>query len=441
MVETIKTSVFLIILWINLTTSYANNIIRDTEIENLLQEYAEPLFRATELDPTRINIGIIHDNRINAFVTDRKNMFFHTGLIKKTATPNMLIGIIAHETGHIRSGHHARRPEAMDQAQTPATLSTLLGFGALIAGQADIALALLSGGQHIAQRQLLRFSRIQESSADQAGLQLLEATHQSSKGFYNIMQILSVKETLAGHNRNAYTRSHPLSRDRLHAIYASMKNSRFNHVQDSAERQERHDMMRAKLQGFLDEPDITLRQYQNDDRLPARYATSIAYYKRGNTDIAIEMIEQLMRIKRDNPYFYELKGQILFESGRIRESIAPYEKSIHLAPHQPLLLIALARAKIALEETENTQHAIQLLKQAIKLEPDNTVAYYQLALAYGQINQQGQAELATAERFFLYRNIKKARQHARRAIVLLKVGTPEWIRAQDITENKLRKLL
>ncbi|MDD9842125.1 MAG: M48 family metalloprotease [Alphaproteobacteria bacterium] len=414
---------------------FAGGFIRDAEIEKLLLDYATPIFLAAGLNPDNVGMGIIDDRRLNAFVAGGQNIFFHTGLILEADTPNVVIGVIAHEVGHIKGGHLARMPGAIAKARTPAVIATILGIGALVAGQGDAGLALITGGQQIAERSFLTYSRAQEAAADQVALQLLEATEQSPEGIIELMGDLADQEILSEVNQDPYARSHPMSRDRANAYEAGRERSAFREVKDSPQLQKRHDLAKAKIYGFLDHPSTTLRRYAEQNDLPARYAKSIAYHKRGLTDESLTLIDTLIAEQPNNPYFYELKGQVLFEAGRIPESSLPYAKSVALDPNEPLLLIGLAATKVALEKKTTAREAIKLLKQALRFDPDNTTAYFQLARAYSQIGEIARAELATAERFFLYGQTDKAKKHARRAAQQLKKGSPEWIRARDIAAD------
>lgn len=413
----------------------AGGLIRDAEIEALLWDYAEPIFIAAGLNPDHVDIGIIDDKRLNAFVTGGKNIYFHTGLILEADHPNMVIGVIAHETGHITGGHLARSSEAMGKARTPILLGTLLGIGAIAAGQSDLGMGLMGLGQQAALGSYLSFSRAQEAAADQVALDLLQATGQSAEGILDMMNMLAGQEILSEVQQDPYIRSHPLSRDRVNFMQHGVDESKFSHVTDSPELQFRHDMAKAKIYGFLDHPGTTFRRYRRDDSLPAQYAKAIAYYKQGQTGLALTHIDRLIKTMPENPFFFELKGQVLYEAGKIAQSTLPYQKAVALAPDMQLIRLALATAKIALEKENEAQEAIRELKIVLRQEPENASAYYQMAIAYAQTGQPGRAELATAERFYLYGDKQKAKQHATRAMKILRTNSPEWLRAVDISSS------
>ncbi len=419
--------------FIDLTTQVmAGGYIRDAEIEKLLRDYTNPILLAAGLSPNKVKIGLIDDRRINAFVAGGQNIYVHTGLILEADSPNMVIGVMAHETGHITGGHLARMREAMENASRPAILATILGIGAIAAGQADAGMAILSGGTQIAQRSFLTYSRAQESAADQVAIDLLARTQQSPKGIRDLMDHLADQEILSEVNQDPYIRSHPISRDRANFYQNAMDNSPYGGVQDDPELVQRHKLAQAKIYGFLDHPRNTFRRYGDQTNTPALYAKAIAYHKQSKLSQAIELIDKLIARQADNPYFHELKGQVLFEGGKPMAAIAPYRQSLALAPDEALLQIGLATALVATEQSDHVAKAIQILNQAIKYDPQNTTAYYQLSLAYGLSNEPGFAELATAERFYLYGASAKASIHAKRAEKLLKKGSPSWLRAKDI---------
>ncbi len=415
-----------------LTQQAKAQFIRDAEIENLLLDYSKPIFLAAGLKPDEVHIGIINNKRLNAFVAGGKNMYFHTGLILEADTPNVVIGVIAHETGHIVGGHLARTGDALAKASRPMLLATILGVGALAAGQADAGMALITGGQQIAKGSFLSFSRAQEASADQIALRLLEKTEQSARGIRDMMDDLADQDALSGVHQDPYVRSHPLSRNRVNFLEQGMKASAFTDREDSPALQFRHDMAKAKIYGFLDHPGTTLRRYAKQNTLPARYARAIALYKNGETSRAVQLVDKLIAYQPTNPYFHELKGQILYEAGRLTESIAPYRQSVALAPDEPLLQIGLATSLLSLETKASAEEALSILKKALRMEEDNMTAYYQMATAHALLGDTGRAELATAERYYILGHQQKASTHARRAMKFLPANTPEWLKAQDI---------
>lgn len=421
--------------------SVSAGFIRDAEIEQLLHDYTDPLLQASGLVVDNVQIGIIADPRINAFVSGGQNIFVHTGLITEAEHPNMVIGVMAHEIGHITGGHLARGKNARDSAGTPMLIGAILGLGSIIAGSPDLGLALLTGGQQLGMASYLTFSRSQEASADQVALQLLEATEQSPQGIMDLMNTLAGQEILSEARQDPYQRTHPMSRDRVNAYRSHAERSIYFKKVDNADLQWRHDMAKAKLDGFIEHPQSVLRKYR-DNANPSLYARSVALHRLARTDESIALIDQLIAQHPGNPWFQELKGQIYYETGYVEQAITPYEISLRLQPSQPLLMIGLASALLATDQKlggrERTLRAIELLRGAIRLEQDNLIAYTQLSKSYGQIEKIGLAEWALAENFAL-RGDPQAQQHANRAIKLLEPGQPERLRAQDIAASDFMK--
>lgn len=411
----------------------AGNGIRDAEMEKVLKEYGEPIFAAAGLDPSAIHIYIINDPSINAFVAGGQNIFMNTGTIMELDTPSQLKGIMAHETGHIAGGHLARGPEAMGKAEVPMIISMIAGIAAIAAGAPDIGMALMVGAQGVAQRELLAFSRQQESSADQAGVKYLTATGQSSNGMVEVFSKFADQEILSGARQDPFVRSHPLSRDRMAALEALVAASPFRDKTDSKADLETYALIRAKLRGFVDSPEVTLRHYPMSDRSqPARYARAVAFFKGADLETALSQINSLIAERPNYAYFWELKGQILVESAKPLEGVPAYRKAVELAPDEPLLRASLGAALVATEDPKLLAEAKANLKASINMEPDNAMAWYYLASVYGAEGNTGMAALATAERNFSVKDMGGAMLFARRAQKELKQGTQDWQRAQDI---------
>lgn len=425
-------NLILLLLLIISNRAHAGGFIRDAEIEKLLYDYAKPIFLAAGLKPENIGIGLIDDRSINAFVTGGQNIYFHTGLLLESETPNMVIGVIAHETGHITGGHLARMNEALEESMKPAILATILGIGAIAAGQGDAGMAILSGGSQIAERNFLAYNRAQEASADQAAVELLSATKQSPEGIRDLMDHLSDQEILSEVSQDPYVRSHPISRDRVNFYQNWLDNSPYADAKDDPDLVARHQLAQAKIYGFLDHPGNTKRRYANRNDTPALYALAIAFHKENRLEDAIAFTNELISRQEMNPYFHELRGQIYYEAGQPENALPAYRASLTLEPDEPLLMVGLATALIATEKKNNLQEAINILKTALQLDPENTTAFFQLSLAYGYMGDQGNAELATAERYFLYGNKPLAAKHAARASKILTKGSPPWLRARDI---------
>ncbi len=407
--------------------------IRDAEIERLLRRFSDPIFKAGGLDPKAVNIYILNDPSLNAFVSGGQNVFIHTGMIMTVDTPNELKGVIAHETGHITGGHLARGPEAYAKAEIPMLVGMLAGVAAIAAGVPDLGMALLIGSQSVAQREVLAYSRTQESAADQAGMKFMNATGQSPRGMMMVFDRFADQEALSGYRQDPFIRSHPLSRDRISAMQNLVDESAFKDKKDSATDLADYELMRAKLRGFIETPEVVLRRYPASDRsAPARYARAAAYFRSAQLDRALPEIDSLIAEKPAYAYYWELKGQILLESSRAKESVAPYRKAVELAPDEPLIRASLGAALLATEDDSLIPEAKKHLKTALKDEPDNGMAWYYLSLAYGETGDEGLAALATAERYYALGGYGQAVGFAQRAAGKLKEGTNDWQRANDI---------
>ncbi|TDI66677.1 MAG: M48 family peptidase [Alphaproteobacteria bacterium] len=417
------------------TPSWAQSGIRDTEIERIIRGYADPVLEAAGIPPKSVDIYLLNDPSINAFVTRGSDMYIHTGLLVQADRPAQVIGVIAHETGHIAGGHVARMGDAFAAAAMPMLITMGLGLIAMAAGSPDAGMALLTSGQHIAERTILRHSRIQESAADQAAVTYLTRTGQSARGLLEITEKFRHMEILSAQKQNPYVRTHPLSSDRIASLTERTKNSPYADILESKEQVFEFEMMKAKLYGFLNRPELTFYRYPaSDTSMPARYARAVAYYRIPEVDKALAEIDSLIADQPNNPYFQELKGQIFFETGRAAEAIPYHNKSVELLPDAPLLRINLAQAMIATEDSGLNAAAIRHLETAILSEQENSFAWHQLAVAYARQGKIGKADLATAERHFNNRQMGPAVAFAKRARINVVKGSTHWQRAMDIIE-------
>lgn len=435
-----KVSIFSIAFLIATLPLARAGFIRDAEVEHLLWDYSTPLINAAGLRRDNINIGIISDPRINAFVAGGQNVFFHTGLITEAEKPNMVIGVIAHELGHITGGHLARSGEAMARASRPALIATILGLGSLLGGAPDLGMALITGGQQLARASFFTYSRAQEASADQTALRLLDATNQSAQGIIDLMNSLADQEILSEANQDPFMRSHPMSRDRVHAYEAAAKSLPSFASKDPPELQFRHDMVKAKLDGFINHPQSVIRA-RTSNSAPDRYARAVAFHRLAQLDQSLALLDGLVAEYPKNPWLWELKGQVLYESGKVEAAVLPYRKSLEYAPKEPLLAIGLASALLSSDQNNGTQEhsdeVIQLLRDTLRSEPDNVTAFLQLSKAYGHVENIGLAEWALAE-YYAMRRDPSARMHAKKAIRLLEPGQSERLRALDIANSDFK---
>jgi predicted Zn-dependent protease len=347
---------------------------------------------------------------------------------------NQVIGVIAHETGHMAGGHIARSQDKLETASAEMILAYILGIGAALAtGDGAAGTAVMAAGQSMIVRNLLSYTRTQEAAADQAALSYLDATGQSSRGLADFMNILRQKEQLFGANYDPYLRSHPLTLERIDVAERHAASSPYGDAVDPPERLVLHERMRAKLIGFLRELPDVLRDYPEGlQTVDARYARAVAYYRANQLDKAFVELDSLIAELPDDPYFLELKGQILYEHGRTEESREYYAASVAKAPDQPLLKLGYAQTLIALDKPELDQQAVVELGSVVVDEPRNTVAWRLLSIAYGRNGEPGMAALALAEAAAARGDRNEAKQKAAAAQTLLQTGTPSWLRAQDI---------
>jgi predicted Zn-dependent protease len=413
--------------------AFAKAGIRDAEIEKILRGYSDPIFRAGGLDEKAVEVYIINDPSLNAFVAGGQNVFINTGMIMTLDTPNELKGVIAHETGHITGGHLARGPEAMAKAEVPMLITMLAGVAAIAAGAPDIGMALLIGSQSVAQRQILAYSRVQESAADQAGMKFMSTTGQSPRGMLKVFDRFADQEALSGYRQDPFVRSHPLSRERISAMQDLVDKSPNKDKLDTQQEQSDYSMMRAKLRGFIEKPEVVLRLYPLPDKsAAARYARAAAYFRSADLTRALPEIDSLIAERPNYAYYWELKGQILVESSKPKEGVPAYRKAVELAPNEPLILASLGAALLATEDETVIEEAKKHLKRALQDEPDNGMAWYYLADAYARTGNDAMAALATAERYYALGSYSEAMTFAQRAQKKLNEGTNDWQRANDI---------
>ncbi len=414
-------------------------MIRDAEIEQLLRDYTGPILRAAGLSQQNVQVVIINENAFNAFVMDAHRIFVFTGALKQATTPNQLIGVFAHETGHIVGGHLSKMRQELANAQTVAIVAMLLGVGAIAAGAksgsvstGNAGAAALSAPQSAIIHSLLAYQRAQEEQADRAGVRFLTMTHQSAKGMYDTFKRFADEMMFSAAYIDPYVQNHPMPAERMAALAELVKTPYWDQ-KDPPELQFRDDMMRAKLYGFTERAELVLRRYPlSDTSMPARYARAIATYRFGDLRSAITQIDSMIAAMPDYPYLYELKGQALLENGHALEAIAPLRRAVQLAPSPALIQILLGQALIATNNPQMTKEAIALLRTALTKEPESGEAYEQLAMAYGHSGDLADADLASAQAAFARGDNKTARELAARAKTRFPVGSPGWVRADDI---------
>tara|TARA_B100001939_G_scaffold201813_1_gene173432 strand:- start:26317 stop:27768 length:1452 start_codon:yes stop_codon:yes gene_type:complete len=408
-------------------------ILRDAEIEKYIRNMAEPLFVAAELDPGSVKTYLINDNTLNAFVAGGQNIFIHSGLLIAAENSNQVIGVLAHETGHITGGHLTRFTDGLKGATAMTLLGAILGAAAIAAGSGDAGMALMMGGQHLGTRTFLKYSRTQESAADQAGLTLLEKTEQSGEGLIDFLDHLGDQELLSSYQQDPYARTHPVSVERVARLRQRVTTSPYYGKAPDPTIETEFKRLQAKLYGYLKPGYATLNKYPPEDQsLYARYARTFAYHKMHQVEKALQEVDALIASAPQDPYFYETKGQILFENGRIEEAIPAYRMAVKNLPEEPLIRVAFAQALIATENNDYLPEAIESLEYALSRDPNNAFAWHQASVAYHRMGNDAMTHYATAERFLLSGNIRGAMVNAKHAVDLLPKNTPQWLRAQDI---------
>ncbi len=410
----------------------AATVIRDTEIEDTIHRIADPVFEVAGLDRESIDIYLLQDPTLNAFVSGGQNLFINTGLIVRTSNPDQLRGVIAHETGHIAGGHLSRAVEARDQALAKTLLGAVLGVAAAVAGAPDVGTAIMLGGATFGQRGALAFSRSQEQSADQAAVNYLDRLHESPEGLRDFFEVLDNQNLRISGGGNVYARTHPLTQDRIRFMNDQVARSANKGQHITGDLVDAHQRMVAKLDGFLSNPQEVLRRRAGDS-IPDRYARAVALYRVPDIPGAIGIIDGLIAEEPKNPYFHELKGQILFENGRVAEAVPPYREALRYRPSSALIRLGLARALLEQNDPAGAAEAVALLEEATRLEPLNPGAWRFLGIAYGKAGREGMASMALTEQAILVGDKDDARLYLRRAEDLVQPNDPNWIHLQDLS--------
>ena len=419
----------------------AQGLIRDAEIEATLARIANPMFRAAGLNPNSAHIYVIDSPEPNAFVLGGQNLFLHTGLITRLKTVDQLRAVIAHEVGHIAGGHVARRDQALGGARGIAMMGLAAAAAAALAGSPEAGLALAAGSQTAAQRAALAHSRAEESSADQAGLRYMAAAGADPRAILEVLRLFRGQELLlSSGSMDAYARTHPLWSERIALLeerIATMPPAKAPDPGDAYW----HARMVAKFNGFLLTPGATLRRYPvADTSESAALARAVAYHREPSVARAMANIDALIAARPNDPYYHELRGQFLLESGEAEAAAVAYRSAVALAPREPLILGGLGRALLNIEDGRATGEAAEALRRSAAMDKANAEVLRDLALAEARLGNEGQAALATAERFALTGRFPDALRHARHAAALLPTGSPGWKQAEDVITMAERAL-
>ncbi len=419
-------------------------VVRDAEIEGLLLDYARPIFKAAGLSQRGIEIILVNNPSFNAFV-DGRRIFINTGALATSVTPNEIIGVIAHESGHLAGGHQQRLREQIARARTLAVVGALAGIGAAAAGSlsgtegaAAAGSGLAQAAPSVAQRALLSYRRSEEITADRAAVKYLNATGQSAKGMLKTFQRFSQSNALAGVRANPYEQSHPLPRDRIALLDELAKKSRHYNKKDSPALQRRHDMIRGKIAAYFGGAPAVGRVFRNNpNNVGARYGMAISSYLRGDTRRAMSEIDKLIASDRNNAYLYEMKGEIHLKARQPAKAASALAKAVQLDKYKSGILRGrLGFAYLSTGDPAQMNNAIRELRAALSSDPGNFNAYTYLSRAYAKAGDVANAELTQAEGYFRAGNVREAKRFATRAQRKMKKGTPSWQRANDIVKYK-----
>ena len=433
-------SLLLLNIHIDARAQEGPNLIRDAEIEGLMRLYAKPIFKAAGINPEAVKVYLIADPRINAFVAGGQRVFINTGLITRSETPNEVIGVLAHESGHIAGGHLAKMNSALAQAGTEQLIGMLIGVaamaGGIASGNRDAAKAgqgVIMGSQGLGQRSFLSYQRGMESTADQSALKYLNATGQSPKGMLTLFNVLANESLASLSKADPYLFSHPMPFDRIRTLEAAAKASPYYEKKDDPALLLRHNLAKAKLTGFMDSAQIVFQHYPSTDKsLPARYARGIAMFRHGDLKNAIPVIDSLTEELPQDPYFWELKAQAYLENSQAEKGLPAIRKARSLLPNNGLLMVLEAQILLGSENAAHADEALKVLRLAKKTEGDMPSLYKYQGQAYALKNDLPRAELSTAKFAWLSGDKKLAIDKATRVQNYFKHGSPEWLEANDI---------
>lgn len=414
--------------------AYAQSILRDAETEQWLMDISRPLVVAAGLDPRNFKVVLIYDNAINAFVAGGQIVYIHSATLTEADSTNMVQGVIAHEIGHITGGHIVRMAEGAKAATGVMLLSLLIGAAAIAAGAGDAGAGILMAGQRAALGKFLAFTRVQEASADAAAVTFLDKAGISGKGLIAFFKKLQNQSLRYGYNpKDAYEQTHPLDRERVSTLTGALDASKAWDAKTDPALEARFQRIKAKLKGYVMEPQQVMRVYpETDQTVPGHYARAYAWHRSAYPDQALKEADALLATAPHDPYFLELKGQILLESGRALEALPMLREATQLTNFNPLITGLFGHALIATEDQKNFPEAERVLRSAIAKDNQNPDAWYQLGIVYDRKGDPARAALATAERYNLQGNAQLAFVNARQAMTGIPRGTPDWVRAQDI---------
>lgn len=404
----------------------AFSTIRDTEVENVLLGYIQKNFKAAGLNPQNAQVVVVNDDSINAFVAGGQTIFIHSGLITHAKSVDDVVFVLAHETGHIVGGHVTRGIQQLKAAQTTALISTVLGgLLAVASGRPDAGMAVMLGGNSSIMGSFMAYRQSEESAADRTAVDIMHKTGYSLMGFTHTMKEILAQERLNSNPDNMYLRTHPITQDRMRDM------ERFTQNAGPIKSDSQFDLIKAKLVGFLYSPAKTRMMYKSNT-LADKYALAIADYRDNKIQTSLKKIDDLIKIEPDNPFFHELKGQFLFETGQIEPAVNAYKKAIGLLPKASLIRLSLGQALTESENPKAAQEAVTHLSRVVAEDPHIPIAWRLLAVSYGKSNNIPMADYAMAEYYQLMGDNIKASKMARRAVDKVPANTPAYQHLQDI---------
>jgi predicted Zn-dependent protease len=415
------------------------SVLRDTEIERVLRSYEDPILAAAGIDPHTVKLFLIDDPEINAFATQspmnghEEDIFVNAGAFLQLKTPNQLIGVLAHETGHIAGGDVIHSEKAMANASIPMLIGMAVGIAAMAMGAGDAGMGAVMMGEQAGIAQFLQFSRAQEATADQRGQKFLLMTHQSGNGMVEVFEQMANDFARSAYYNKEFLSDHPADRDRVALLQREADASPYRDTPDKPEVVHEFHLIQAKLAGYLSKPATVLQRYPTSDTsVEARYARAMAYFRQPDMKNALLEANALVKLEPNNPYFWELLGQINVDMSQPDKGVGPYQKAVDLMPDAPLLRISLAAAQLATERKSLAQPALTNLKIALDQENDNTFGWFETAQAYSDLGNEPMANLSTAELDYTVGNYSGAAHFATLAQHKLAQGSTDWQRASDI---------
>ena len=408
-------------------------VLRDTETEALFRDMSVPLIKAGGLDPGSVKVVLLNDPEINAFVSQGQTVYLQSGLIEDADNVNQVQGVVAHELGHVIAGDSIRSGQGQKEAMGITILSLLVGIAAVAAGAGDAGMGLMMAGQRAALGDMLAFTRAQESTADATGTRLLSKAGISGKGMLDFFgKLQNLEYRLAIYSKDSFDRDHPLSSERIQALQQTLQRDPAWSKPTDPQLEARFQRVKAKLLGFVNPKQAVVKYPESDQSVPAHYARAYAYHLGGYPDKAEAEADALLATDPHDPYFLELKGQILLEDGKPKEALAPLREATERSGNAPMIAAMLGHALVETNDAKNFDEAKEILKVAVNRDNEDPFAWYQLGIIYEHEGDQSRAQLATAERSNLQGDNKLALASAQMAMKGIPPGTPDYLRAQDI---------